>query len=155
MKIFSSILSLLLLIPIFLKAQDQPDPEDRKNREKKMQALYVAYISRELILTEEEAQKFWPVHAQYDKELRSLDREMRELERDEAVLGIKKRYQDKFSKVLGNDRTDEFYRKDMEFRKRLMEKLQEQRERRGNRPGGGGAPGRMRGDREPKGPGPF
>jgi hypothetical protein len=152
MKLLPFILALLMSLPICLKAQDQPGPEDRKNREKKMQALYVAFISRELILTEEEAQKFWPVHAQYDKELRSLNREMRELEREEAVLSIKKQYQDKFNKVLGNERTDEFYRKDLEFRKRLMEKLQEQREKRGNPPRGGGPPDRMRRDREPRGP---
>lgn len=136
---------LLTIIPSILMGQDQPGPEDRKNREKKMQALYVAFISRELMLTEDEAQKFWPVHAQYDKEIKGLDREMRELEREEAILGIKKRYQDRFGKILGTDRTDEFYRKDLEFRKRLVEKLQEQRERRGGRP-----PGKMRGEREPR-----
>ena len=37
---------------------------DGKNQQK-IQALYVAYISQELKLTEEEAQKFWPVHTTF------------------------------------------------------------------------------------------
>ncbi len=110
-----------------LQAQEhrQPDPE---KREQKIKALYVAYISQELKLTEEEAQKFWPVHAQYDNEIRTVKVETPELERQQAVLNIKKKYQDRFIKILGNDRSNVFFLKDAEFRKKLVERLRNMRQ---------------------------
>ena len=100
---------------------------DGKNQQK-IQALYVAYISQELKLTEEEAQKFWPVHTQYDNEIKALRTETSELERQQAVLNIKKKYQERFTKILGAQRTNDFYIKDGEFRKKLVERLRNMRQ---------------------------
>lgn len=104
----------------------QPGGDGKK--EQKVQALYVAYITQELKLTEDEAQKFWPVHAQYDNEIKSLRSEASELERQQAVLNIKKKYQDRFTKILGAQRTNDFYIKDGEFRKKLIERLRNMRQ---------------------------
>lgn len=98
-----------------------------KNQQK-IQALYIAYISQELKLTEDEAKKFWPVHSEYDNEIKSLRSETSELERQQAVLNIKKKYQERFTKILGAQRTNEFYIKDGEFRKKLVEKLRNMRQ---------------------------
>ena len=100
---------------------------DGKNQQK-IQALYIAYISQELKLTEEEAKKFWPVHSEYDNEIKGLKPEASELERQQAILNIKKKYQDRFTKILGAQRTNEFYIKDGEFRKKLVEKLRNMRQ---------------------------
>src|SRR4051812_33024409 len=109
---------LLLIFSIFLssfvvKAQEQRQPDPVK-REQRIQALYVAFISQELKLTEEEAQKFWPVHSQFDGEIKTVRFDMPELERQQAILNIKKKYQEKFVKILGNDRTNAFFRSDAE-----------------------------------------
>jgi Skp family chaperone for outer membrane proteins len=104
----------------------QPGGDGKK--EQKIQALYVAYITQELKLTEDEAQKFWPVHAQYDNEIKALRSEASELERQQAVLNIKKKYQDRFIKILGVQRTNDFYIKDGEFRKKLIERLRNMRQ---------------------------
>jgi Skp family chaperone for outer membrane proteins len=104
----------------------QPGGDGKK--EQKIQALYVAYITQELKLTEEEAQKFWPVHAQYDNEIKALKSESSELERQQSVLNIKKKYQDRFTKILGAQRTNDFYIKDGEFRKKLIERLRNMRQ---------------------------
>ena len=79
-------------------------------------------------LNEEEAQKFWPLHKQFDSELKTVDFSMPELKKEQVVLDIKKKYQDRFSKVVGNNRTDDFFRKDTEFRKRLVERLRKVRQ---------------------------
>ena len=107
-----------------LAAMAQPEPG---NREQKVQALYVAYITQELKLTEAEAQKFWPIHQQYDSELRAVPMSD-ELARQQAQLNIKKKYQDRFAKVLGTDRTNSFYIKDGEFRKKLVDRLRKMRQ---------------------------
>ena len=106
-----------------VSAQDQPD-EGKMKGENKLKALYIAYITQELKLNEAEAQKFWPLHGQFDSELKAIHHQnLRELEREESALNVKKRYQEKFSKVIGNARTERFYRKDGEFRNKLVERL--------------------------------
>lgn len=112
-------------ISIVFAQEDEPNPE---KREQKMQALYVAYMTQQLNLNEEEAQKFWPLHKQFDSELKSVDLGKPELERQQAALNIKKKYQERFSKIIGNNRTDDFFRKDMEFRKKLVERLRKIRQ---------------------------
>ena len=119
---------LLTYIFLLLGTASFAQPGDDGKREQKIQALYVAYISQELKLTEEEAQKFWPVHSQYDNEIRGLKNESPELERQQAGLNIKKKYQDRFVKILGAQRTNDFYVQDGEFRKKLVERLRKMRQ---------------------------
>ena len=125
------ILSFFSLLSISaLYAQPGDNKGDRKGGGKeKIKALYVAYITQELNLNESEAQKFWPVQDQFSSEIKSInkDKSTTELAREEATLNIKKKYNDKFSKIIGNDRTDQFFKKDKEFRGRLMENLKEKR----------------------------
>lgn len=103
-------------------------PVDDGKREQKIQALYIAYISQELKLTEDEAKKFWPIHSEYDNEIRGLKNESSELDRQQASLNIKKKYQDRFTRILGAQRTNDFYIKDGEFRKKLIERLRKMRQ---------------------------
>lgn len=123
---------IILLITLFAcsfsSVSAQEEDTDPVKREQKIQALYVAYITQQLNLNEAEAQKFWPLHKQFDDDLKTVDINKPELERQQAVLDIKKKYQDKFSKIIGNNRTDDFYRKDLEFRKKLVERLRKLRQ---------------------------
>jgi len=105
--------------------EDEPNPE---KRQQKIEALYVAYITQELNLNTTEAEKFWPLHKQFDSELKAVDIDMPELQRQQTILDIKKRYQDRFTKILGSSRTDDFFRKDTEFRKKLVERLRKIRQ---------------------------
>lgn len=105
-------------------------PGNNPNKEQKIQALYIAYITRELNLTEAEAQKFWPVHAQYDAEIKAVKADASELDRQQAALNIKKKYQDRFSKIIGTQRTNDFYIKDGEFRKKMIDRLRQLRQQR-------------------------
>jgi hypothetical protein len=116
-------------------ADDQPNPK----REEKIRALYIAYITQKLNLTPDEAQKFWPVHAQYEAELRSLNANTTdELVRQQAALNVKKKYQANFNKLLGAERCNNFYKQDGEFRKRMLERLKQMRQNRKNMQDGGG-----------------
>lgn len=109
-------------------AQQQRPMGSPEKREQKIEALYIAFMTRELKLTEDEAQKFWPIHAQFDNELRAVSLETPELDRQQQLLNIKKRYQDRFTKILGPARTNDFYSKDTEFRKKLVERLRNMRQ---------------------------
>lgn len=116
------ILSFILFAGFAAQAQPATD------RQQKVEALYVAYMTKELNLTADDAQKFWPVHSQYDNEIRTLKLDAPELERQQAVLNIKKKYQDRFTRILGAERTNDFFIKDGEFRKKLIERLKKMRQ---------------------------
>lgn len=119
------LVAIFMMLSAVGMAVAQPPKGDKGE---KIKALYVAYITQELGLTPQEAQSFWPVHTQYEAEIQSLKPEASELDRQQAVLNIKKKYQDKFSKVLGNDRTNQFFIKDGEFRKRMIDRLRQMRQ---------------------------
>lgn len=122
------LLFITLLTGSFSFAYAQGDEPDAGKRAEKIQALYVAYMTQQLNLNEEEAQKFWPLHKQFDIELKTVDLNTPELDRQQTVLNIKKKYQDRFVKILGSGRTDAFFRKDMEFRKKLVDTMRNRRQ---------------------------
>lgn len=118
------ILILTLLLGSFSMAFAQEG--DDAARQEKIQALYVAYVTQQLQLTPDEAQKFWPLHTQFANELKSIKQDQPELIKEEARLNIKKKYQDNFVKVLGASRCDRFFRMSDEFKRKLKDRLQKQ-----------------------------
>ena len=129
---------LLVLLFLFTGFVSQAQQPGMANREQKIEALYVAYMTKELKLNEEEAKKFWPIHTSYDQEVRAVKNESNEIERQQAVLNIKKKYQDRFVNVVGQERTNTFFIKDTEFRKKLVDQLRRMRQQNPqNRPGPG------------------
>lgn len=114
------------------EADDQPNPK----KEERIKALYVAYITRQLDLTPDEAQKFWPVHAQYEAELKTINANTAdELTKQQSVLNVKKKYQANFNKLLGQERCNNFYRQDAAFREKLRNRLKQMRQQRMNNGG--------------------
>jgi hypothetical protein len=106
-------------------AQDGPEVAGKKER---IKALYVAYVTKELNLTEAEAQKFWPLHAQFDAEIRAVGVDMAELQRQQKILDIKVKYQDRFTNILGSTRSNTFFRVDNEFRRKLIDEMRKRRQ---------------------------
>lgn len=119
----------------FTAAKAQEDqPGNEAERQQKIQALYVAYITDQLKLTPEEAQKFWPVHSQFATDLRSVKEDLPELEKQQLILNVKKRYQENFSRILGPNRCERFFRMDGEFKRKLLERIRKQRQNQATRP---------------------
>ena len=106
-------------------AQDNTTGDDI-TRQERVKALYVAYVTQQLALTPEEAQKFWPVHTQFETELKGVKKDLSELDRQQARLDIKKRYQGNFNKIIGTNRCERFFRMDGEFKRKLVERVQKQ-----------------------------
>ena len=119
---------LLLILTLFMGNYFVAFAQENQNdgeltRQKKIEALYVAYVTQQLQLTPEEAQKFWPVHTQFTAELKAINKNLAELDKQQARLDIKKRYQDNFNKILGTGRCDRFFLFVSEFRKKLLDKV--------------------------------
>ena len=84
-----------------------------------MQAMEVAYLTRELNLSPEDAQKFWPVFNKYREEVKSTatDPTLTDpLDRQQKVLNIRKQYRNDFSRVLSPDRGNKVFAAEDQFR---------------------------------------
>lgn len=87
----------------------------------------MAFISKELDLSTDEAQKFWPVYNQYNKEMKAAKKEdLDVLDRDEKVLNIRKKYKDQFSKSISNDKINKLYGIESRFHQLLIKSMRKQ-----------------------------
>ena len=117
--------SLFMISAIAIAQYDLNNNKDLKGREK-IKQLYIAYITQEINLSEDEAEKFWPVHNQYDIELKmTYKKDISELGKEEEILSIRKKFATKFYKIIGNERTDVFFKKNREFREKLINRLRD------------------------------
>lgn len=134
MKKIFLLFGLLIGFCHLLLAQEEKRPEAGR-----IEALKIAYLTRKLNLSTEEAQKFWPVYNSYANEMRRTQQEFRErkgneIEREEKVLGIRKKFNGEFNKALSGDKVNEFFRAEREFngivQKEIMERRQQRMENR-------------------------
>jgi len=87
---------------------------------KRIQTLKIGYLTRQMNLTPEEAQRFWPIYNKYSDDLIVATIDARknnkpEIELEETVLNIRKRYNTEFMKVLPPDKVDTFWRAEKQF----------------------------------------
>lgn len=121
--------NILFTLFIFFNIALVKAQEKNNDRQQKLQALYVAFVTNKLNLTTDEAQKFWPVHTMFVSEIKNVKSTLPELEKQQAVLNIKKKYHGDFSNILGNDRTERFFKINAEFTQKLLERIKKQRTR--------------------------
>jgi hypothetical protein len=103
-----------------------------------MRALVIAYITRELDLTPELAQKFWPVYNAYEKEIRAARKQYAsdELVLEENLLTIRKNYKTKFIATgLTEEKVNKLYKLEKVIVQKIRETLKKRAaQRRGNTP---------------------
>ncbi|MCE3283001.1 MAG: hypothetical protein K0Q66_1738 [Chitinophagaceae bacterium] len=100
----------------------------------KVEAIKVAYITKELSLTSDEAQKFWPVYNEYFGEIKKVREANKsdEIAFEEAVVNIKKKYKPKFKDVLKDDtRVNKVFALEKNFREMLRKEMQKRQKGRG------------------------
>jgi hypothetical protein len=86
----------------------------------RLEALKIAYITKRLDLSPEEAQKFWPIYNQYAEELKrarqdAIRSNKSEIELDESLLNIRKKYSVLFGSALSPQKIDIFFKSEKEF----------------------------------------
>lgn len=127
-----------------------------------IESIRIAYITRQLNLTPEEAQVFWPVYNKYQDEMQAFKKgrrtEMQDAKRnfdvlsDKEVEGVvddlvemKKKeldlfltYHEEFKKILPIRKVAKLYKAESEFTQKLLERLNQRRENFQRNGGGGG-----------------
>jgi len=135
----SILIPILLLSALVANSQDQRmQRENRLTQIKKIQAMEMAFITKELNLSPGEAQKFWPVFNQYRNELRSVASEKKmgdHLEKQQKTLDIRKKYREDFSKVMNQERANKVFGAEEEFKSLVRREFQKrQTEKKQNEP---------------------
>jgi Spy/CpxP family protein refolding chaperone len=128
----------------------QPPGGGKEERREKIKAQKIAFISTELSLTTEEAEKFWPVYNAYEAELETLHEERRKYRRElrktenldddrayelfELLFKTEKKesevrqtYLKKFADVLGKGKAAKVFIAEEKFRRLLIDKLKSDR----------------------------
>ena len=109
----------------------------------RLEALKIAYITKKMDLSPEEAQKFWPIYNQYAAELKQARQDAvknnePEITLDENQLKIRKKYSAQFSQVLSADKVNAFFKSEKEFgvfvQKEMERRQLRMQKRNGNRP---------------------
>lgn len=116
---------------ILAHAQDKKDDA--------VEALRIAFISKQLELTPAEAEKFWPVYNKYQGDMRRMMQEHREkkgseLDWEEKLLNMRKQYKPEFTKCISEQKFDKLLRAERTWGEMLRKELQRRREA-GERPG--------------------
>jgi hypothetical protein len=117
--------------------------QDHRERYEQIEAIKVAFITKKLDLTTEEAQKFWPVYNNYQKELMVLMKKRREdrqktdiapndkinadLAYESKMLDLKKRYKKLYSRTIPSEKILLLYQAEREFREHLIKQLNHRR----------------------------
>lgn len=119
-----------------LNAQQEGGNEDA------IESLKIAFLTKQLSLTPEEAQKFWPVYNQYTMELKKMRKEHTgdELEMREKAITVTKRFKPELVKCVGSNKFNRLLRSEGDWHQVVRDEIKRRRELRQtmkkNRPGG-------------------
>ncbi|RMG77793.1 MAG: hypothetical protein D6707_10740 [Bacteroidetes bacterium] len=140
----------LLLVTTIWSANAQPKKmPPQKMKKEQIKAEKIAFITKELQLTPEEAQRFWPVYNEYEAKQEAIHQEHRQLmkqkrenqeptdkEAEEMLnkylslkqqeLDIEKEYIEKFKQVLPVKKVGKLMEAEHKFKKELLKRIKEQ-----------------------------
>lgn len=143
----------------------QGQPNNPSSGAEKIEALKVAFLSQKMNLSSKQAEKFWPIYNDYQKEMQQLVNERKQFNQAnkaagsvsdtkadqnldqefvfrQKALAIQEKYKNEFLQVLPAHKVSTFYKSEGEFRNRLIRELSNRGNAganpgmRQNRPGG-------------------
>ena len=151
MSVFSSVFRLLSLAALFLslaaaaQTQDgQPSGSRRGQRLGQLENAKIAFITNRLSLTQDQAQKFWPLYNVFSDRRRELNRNGRLLRRDitegmtdqqlresftqsfntrQQELNLEKDYFEKFQKVISLRQVVQLFQAERDFTKEVIKRV--------------------------------
>ena len=110
---------LVLLCWLAFPAQSQVGPGPQRPMGGVLETMKIGFITNRLNLTPDEAQKFWPIYKFYAAEVRQsyvvYRHDRNELELEEALLNIKKKYSVEFLKAISPGKINDFFKAEKDF----------------------------------------
>jgi hypothetical protein len=125
MKRFLLLYGIILTLCFSLSAQNGTG--DR------VKTIEIGWLTKQMNLTPEEAERFFPLFNQYWDEIRkikldAIGNKEYEIITDEKIVNVKKRYNSEFAKVLPPDKVNLFFRSDRQFQTFVQRELMERRQ---------------------------
>jgi len=134
---------LILIFTLCSIAVFAQQPEKRKKKDEKIEALHIGYITKALDLTVEESKAFWPVfnahekkrkalmegRKQYKQKIENLDEAEaskmieEELKLERQVLDLKSEFIADLKTVIPNTKIAKLLHAQKRFRKELLDKM--------------------------------
>jgi hypothetical protein len=156
MKAILGILLTMILLPAWAQDDDLPPATDTKARTK-IQAARVAYITDQLQLTPQEAEKFWPIYREFAERRKALRQQLKEVKQNstpsqnpeqnsqaaldaqfkvkQQELDLEKDYSGRLLKVISAQKLRTLPDAERRFRQMILDQIQRrqmQQERRQN-----------------------
>ena len=131
-----------MLCPLFIFSQNISE-----EKRKKIESQKIAFITKALDLSSEEAQVFWPVYNDFSDEMKTIRKKRREvfskarknrssltekeigiiiderLKMEQETLDLKVKYKKEFQKVISNKQISALYHAEEEFKKELLHRI--------------------------------
>ena len=131
-----------MLCPLFIFSQNISE-----EKRKKIESQKIAFITKALDLSSEEAQVFWPVYNNFSDEMKIIKKKRREvfskarknrssltekeigiiiderLKMEQETLDLKVKYKKEFQKVISNKQISALYHAEEEFKKELLHRI--------------------------------
>jgi hypothetical protein len=127
----------------------RPNHPNRAHAQERIHAIKVAYITDKLHFTSQQSASFWPIYDKYEQEVQETHRQFVEkyaktnpgfaddntsrqfiddnLDYQQEVLNIRRKYNDEFLKVITPQQAAQLYKTEREFKQLLMQQLKEKR----------------------------
>ena len=137
----------LIMSSFTFHAQEKTKKNERKQRTERIETAKIAFISKKLELSTEEAEAFWPIYNEMQAEMKahhkSMKADLKALKADSLsqdnksyqnalnshhdnaikALGIKKEYSQKIGELLGYKKVIELGDAEIAFKKQLMKRM--------------------------------
>jgi hypothetical protein len=132
MKKILSVLVILCWLTLPASSQNRPQPGAGV-----IETMKIGYITTQLNLTPQEAEKFWPIYRQYSAEVRQAYNNYRvdnnEIQLEEALLNIKKKYSVEFVKAIPPPKINDFWGVERRFNDIIRREQQRRQQVQGRR----------------------
>jgi len=144
-KVLKIVLALIVAIPAWAQDDELPQAQDPKVRDK-INAARIAYITDQLGLTPEEAEKFWPIYREFSQNRAQIKQQYRDMKKnpdpnktqeqnDQALvdlqfqvkqkeLDLEKDYSGRLLKVISAQKLRTLPEAEKRFRQMILEQIQ-------------------------------
>ncbi|MBA4055436.1 MAG: hypothetical protein C0490_12040 [Marivirga sp.] len=145
MKTLLRLVLTLMVLPAFAQDEDLPAAQDPKVNAK-IHAARVAYITDQLALTPEEAEKFWPIYREFSEKRKEIRQQLRDSKRNpdpnktteqiekelvdkqfdvkQKELNLEKDYSGRLLKVISAQKLRTLPEAERRFRQMILDQIQ-------------------------------
>lgn len=146
-KLIHIIIFTLAALPMLAQEEEQTQQHEQDPKVKeRIQAARIAYITDQLGLTPEEAEKFWPIYREFSEKRQNLQKQYREMKRNpdpnktmeenekdlvdvgfklkQQELDLEKDYSGRLLKVISAQKLRSLPEAEKRFRQMILEQIQ-------------------------------